>query len=364
MSETPKRRVLNSQAREMVIKLRGYFERERMNGGPLLPVDNVVERVAKALGIGVATVSRITKEKYGESSIEEHKLSTPKKRKMKLRTTSVDDFERDAIRNHIYGYYSRSELPTLDKLVKSLQEAGLLTGGRTSLWRIVKKIGFTYKKSDKRKIIMERNDIVLARCSFLRAVKNISDWDNVVFLDETWLNANHTVGKIWTDDTAHSSTKVPAGKGERLIILHAGSSQGFIPNCLLSFKSKKTNEYHEEMNFEKFKEWFTVLLQNLEEPSVIIMDNAPYHSVQLNKPPTSANKKAELIDWLQTNGIEANMQMLKVELLHLVQTHKPPAPTYVVDQMALEAGHQVIRLPPYHCQYNAIELIWAQIKGI
>lgn len=26
-------------------------------------------------------------------------------------------------------------------------------------------------------------------------------------------------------------------------------------------------------------------------------------------------------------------------------------------------GHSVIRLPPYHCQYNPIELIWAQAKG-
>jgi len=26
-------------------------------------------------------------------------------------------------------------------------------------------------------------------------------------------------------------------------------------------------------------------------------------------------------------------------------------------------GHEVIRLPPYHCQYYPIELIWAQVKG-
>jgi len=26
-------------------------------------------------------------------------------------------------------------------------------------------------------------------------------------------------------------------------------------------------------------------------------------------------------------------------------------------------GHEVIRLPPYHCQYNSIELIWAQVKN-
>lgn len=26
-------------------------------------------------------------------------------------------------------------------------------------------------------------------------------------------------------------------------------------------------------------------------------------------------------------------------------------------------GHEVVLLPPYHCQYNPIESIWAQVKG-
>jgi len=26
-------------------------------------------------------------------------------------------------------------------------------------------------------------------------------------------------------------------------------------------------------------------------------------------------------------------------------------------------GHEVIRLPPYHCQYNPIELIWVEVKA-
>lgn len=26
-------------------------------------------------------------------------------------------------------------------------------------------------------------------------------------------------------------------------------------------------------------------------------------------------------------------------------------------------GHEVLRLPPYHCQYNPIELIWVQVKN-
>lgn len=152
---------------------------------------------------------------------------------------------------------------------------------------------------------------------FLRQVKIIEDWDKVVFLDETW--PNHSVTKTWTDDSDKSCTKVPEGKGQRLIICHAGTSAGFVPNCLLAFKSIKTSEYHEEMNYENFKTCFDKLLENLKEPHTIIMDNASYHSVLMNKPPTINNKKAELIQWLHNKGIEADAGMLKRELLRMVK---------------------------------------------
>lgn len=34
-----------------------------------------------------------------------------------------------------------------------------------------------------------------------------------------------------------------------------------------------------------------------------------------------------------------------------------------MDEIALQIGHEVIRFPPYHCQYNPIELIWVQLKS-
>lgn len=116
------------------------------------------------------------------------------------------------------------------------------------------------------------------------------------------------------------------------------------------------------MNYEKFKNWFIGLLNNLKEPMTIIMDNAPYHSVQVNKPPNQSNRKSELVKWLSENGVTADIKMLKTELIALIRRHKPPTPTYALDEIAKEKGHQVLRLPPYHCQYNAIELIWGQIK--
>lgn len=60
-------------------------------------------------------------------------------------------------------------------------------------------------------------------------------------------------------------------------------------------------------------------MPGLPEPTVIFMHNAPYHSVQIEKKPTQANKKEDLVAWLQKNGIDANMQMLKAELVTLVK---------------------------------------------
>ena len=37
-------------------------------------------------------------------------------------------------------------------------------------------------------------------------------------------------------------------------------------------------------------------------------------------------------------------------------------PRYRIDQLFREAGHTVLRLPPYHCNLNPIELIWSQLK--
>lgn len=37
--------------------------------------------------------------------------------------------------------------------------------------------------------------------------------------------------------------------------------------------------------------------------------------------------------------------------------------SYVIDSLATATGHTVLRLPPYHCSLNPIELIWADIKG-
>nr|CAD7615153.1 unnamed protein product [Timema genevievae] len=50
---------------------------------------------------------------------------------------------------------------------------------------------------------------------------------------------------------------------------------------------------------------------------------------------------------------------MKMELMSKALAHKPEK-RYKIDEMVRECGHQVLRLPPYHCQYNSLELVWSK----
>ena len=55
----------------------------------------------------------------------------------------------------------------------------------------------------------------------------------------------------------------PSGKGNRLIILHAGSENGWLLHADLVFEAKKTSgKYHDEMNSERYKYCFSFALKN------------------------------------------------------------------------------------------------------
>lgn len=396
MSDKKYREVYHSQARTIVATVIQYFYLEKDNMGPLKDVKKVLERVSEACGVPIATVKRINVErkKTVELNVNDHQpdndenieadveepdsivanssrkrriiLSTPRKNKLRARerpVTNLDNFGKSAIYRHIVRYYERKEVPTLKRLGDSLKEAGLFQGGKTSLVKILNEIGFAYKKFNNRKVLMEKPSVALKRCQFLRKAHNI-DLEKTFFLDETWINQNASVKKGWTDDTVKGTLGTPLGKGKRLIICHAGSKNGWIDAPPLIFQSKSTNDYHEEMNADVFENWFVkTMIPVLPTGSTIIMDNASYHSRVKDKCPTSSSKKGDMVTWLQERGVCFPEDLRKPELYNLVKLHKPPHPTYVVDSKAAELGHKVIRLPPYHCQYNSIEMVWAFIKS-
>ncbi|GJQ74188.1 hypothetical protein Trydic_g19101 [Trypoxylus dichotomus] len=118
------------------------------------------------------------------------------------------------------------------------------------------------------------------------------------------------------------------------------------------------------MDSETYEDWFiNKLLPNIPQKSVIVLDNASYHCRKLEKIPTTAWRKNEIIDWLNEKQIQISTDMLKRDLLYCVSQIKPQYDKSRIDEFAKEKGHEVLRLPPYHCELNPIEMVWAQLKN-
>jgi len=100
-------------------------------------------------------------------------------------------------------------------------------------------------------------------------LRDNKDDRSVVYLDETWVNQNHSRTLIWKNENNSMSLKVPrlTGKGGRLIICHTRCARyGFIEGSKLVFRSNSGNtiDYHDQMNGEEFKKRFIKLSNNLE----------------------------------------------------------------------------------------------------
>ena len=112
------------------------------------------------------------------------------------------------------------------------------------------------------------------------------------------------------------------------------------------------------------KSWFLEkLIPNLPEKSVVILDNASYHCRQVDKIPNMNTKKAEMLDFMKHNSITVPEPLpTKPVLLGRIKMANIQK-KFAIDSIAFENGHLVLRLPPYHCCLNAIELVWHQLKS-
>ena len=77
----------------------------------------------------------------------EGKLFTPVKRYAMSRVrVNPDSFDREVIRRAVHAFYEKKEYPTLSCILVQVKEDCAFPGGRFCLWRILKEMGFTYKK--------------------------------------------------------------------------------------------------------------------------------------------------------------------------------------------------------------------------
>jgi hypothetical protein len=243
---------------------------------------------------------------------------------------------------------------------------------KATLGRALGRLGFVFGKSRRKSALRERDDVLIARRTYLRAKLTNRDGQAgtirpEVYLDESYVNVNHSSERTWYFAEEGPWVRKPSGKGPRLILVHAITAAGWVAGAKLVFQAKKrTGDYHGQMNFENFCKWFVEsLLPGIPESSLIVMDNAPYHNVYVEGTfyPTSSTKKVELSEWLQQNHPTLYEEsMLKPELLQLCR-ELCPKPEYELDRIAEAEGHQILRTPQYHPELQPIETCWGVVKN-
>ena len=354
---------LTPREKETIVALKRYFDRTRDD--PQEQACLSVQRVVNALNISIATVKRIMADyNRGVSFVDQEEVyrGRPPRALPDSLQTVTREYVRKANREGAYI--------TLEMLCRHLEatKPGVEFSVRT-LGRALDRWGFTFGKGTRSQRLKEKDHVVAARQRYLRRKRaNRKGEDTLrpeVYLDESFVNKNHSNDFVWYFDDDGPWIQKPTGKGERLIIINAITTDGWVPGAKLTFKStKKTGDYHGQMNQELFAKWFRdKLLPNIPEGSLIIMDNAAYHNVlAAHSAPTAKCKKERIRSWLEQNNIPLREDCLKVELMELLNKIAP-SPIYALDEIAADHGHEILRTPPYHPELQPIETCWAVVKN-
>lgn len=354
---------LSTEVAEVVVQLKTYFDEEKRD--PEQAENDSYERTARALGIGVATVKR-TLARYNRTGTVVRRRRTRRGRKPAENVENVQTLVRDFIRSQNLA----GRRVSVDKLRSHLRDEHEIEIEKTTLWRGLTRWGFTFGSGRRRDSLRERDYVIHARRQYLREIRTNRGLDGVpirpeVYLDETFINKNHSQLKTWYAEEDGPWVNKPSGVGPRFIIAHAITRNGWVNEAQLCFEAKKrTGDYHGQMNWENFSKWFAeCLLPKLPSHSLIIMDNAGYHNVLTeDRFPKSTSTVQQLRDWLTRNSCPWREDMLKSELFDQCMKYAP-APEFKLDIIASAAGHKILRTPQYHCDLQPIECCWAVVKN-
>ncbi len=359
-----KGRPLCPEEKKLLVSVKHYFDRNKSEFGSS---ESSAQMTADALGIGLATVNRV----MANYRKDPDRMNAPPQLRGRP-TYSVDISHQEAVRAYIRHANLEGRHITLESIRTFLQEKSPDESFHLStLARALDRWGFEFGKGTRTQHLKEKDYIVVARQHYLRTMRQnrIASGSRLirpeVYLDESYVNKNHSNDFIWYSSEDGPWIQKPTGKGERLIIMNAITKDGWVPEAKVVFKStRKTGDYHGQMNGDLFQKWFIEkLLPGIPSASLIIMDNATYHNILADySAPIPICSKEKIRTWLEANKIPCKDDCLKVELVDILRKIAPE-PTYTLDVIARQYGHEVIRTPPYHPELQPIEMCWGILKN-
>ncbi len=364
MNQKTNGKPLSVDVKKNIITIKSYFDKNRLSFGIK---DSSIEMTADALGLGIATIKRVCAN-YHKDPNSLYESPKPRGRPSLL----INDNHQKIVRDFIRQVNRNGEYITLKRIKEFLVENHAIDDSFhiTTLSRALDRWGFEFGKGTRTQRLKEKDYVIVARRRYLRKMReNRLEGGDLkrpeVYLDETYVNKNHSNDFIWYSHEDGPFVQKPTGNGERLIIVNAITKNGWVPNAKLVFKSsRKTGDYHGQMNSELFQKWFTKqLLPNIPDRSIIIMDNASYHNALAhNSPPTHQSTKQQIITWLDSNNISYGNNCLKAELVDILKENAPK-PVYEIDYIAKQKGHEILRTPQYHPELQPIEICWGILKN-
>ncbi len=180
-----------------------------------------------------------------------------------------------------------------------------------------------------------------------------------VYIDESVIHNNYVNKKTSQpiNDNKVQKMNKTVGKGVCFTVINAISEDGFVKNGELII-------YKTEINSQLFEEYLEKqLMPELPPNSIVIYDNCSVHSRRYIKTPTQSTNIESIKEWLNDNNIYFDYNLKKKDLLEIVRQN-PIRPRYYVDDIVRKFGCHPLRLPPYCCHLNPIEMIWNTWKQI
>jgi transposase len=350
--------------KHLLVSVKHYFDRNKSDFGCK---ESSAQMTADALGLGLATVNRVIAAYHKDPE----SLNAPAQPRGRP-AYSIAGSHQEAVRAYIRQANWQGRHITLEDIKRLLAERAPSESFHVAtLGRTLDRWGFEFGKGTRTQHLKEKDHVVVARQRYLRTMRRHREATSgaamrpEVYLDESYINQNHSNAFVWYSSDEGPWIQNPSGQGERLIIMDAITDQGWVEGARVVFTStRNTGDYHGQMNGELFHQWFSEkLLPQIPERALIVMDNASYHNVLAeHSAPTAVCSKANIRTWLEANRIPCRDDCLKVELVEMLNK-LAPAPSYVIDELAAQQGHEVVRTPPYHPELQPIETCWGVLKN-
>lgn len=278
----------------------------------------------------------------------------------------LDHIKISSIRKKIHDMWLAGKVPTVDKIISAVNIDPILPRfNRAAIDKVLKTLKINLVPVSGTLALIEDDEVVRQRRNYLENIRKYrNEGRPIYFLGDTLIEVNVNDNDTEIDEK-HSCTATmgaPSEKRKKFIILHIGSADGFVQGGLDGMESEKNDyDYLQDINSDNFMNWFKKVLSLIKENAVIVMNSSSFN-MQLEVNPDKSWTNQKIIEWLESKGQIVSNDMIKVQLMDLVNKVKSENIPYLIDKIANENNKTVLRIPHYHSELNAIQIAWDIVK--